>query len=106
MKNMIPMQVLVRTCLETSPAPCGGMGNRPASAVNATDRADMPLHVLKRRMLLSALEETPDTGLFKRLCGAANQAADLAWATPAPARTFPVFFQDLVLAIRDQSFGL
>ena len=71
----------------------------------STDRADMPLHVLKRKMLLSALEQAPDAELFKRLCGAANQAADLAWSTRAPARTFPVFFEDLVLAIHRESFS-
>src|SRR2546422_1760260 len=31
-----------------------------------------------RKLLRVALEETPETGLFKRLCGAANQAAELA----------------------------
>jgi hypothetical protein len=81
------------------------MGNRHATTVSPTDRADMPLHELKRRMLLSALEETPDTELFKRLCGAANQAADLAWATRAPARSFPVFFEDLILAIQQEGFS-
>jgi len=36
----------------------------------------LSLHQLKRRMLHAALEVTPDAPLFKRLCGAANEAED------------------------------
>ena len=102
MKNAYPIELIVRTSLETLPArgdhrPC------PLSATAQTSGVcDVPLHLLKRRLLLNALEQTPDAGLFKRLCGAANQAADLAWGTSAPVLTFPGFFEALVRTIREQ----
>jgi hypothetical protein len=70
-----------RSCLESSPA---RVERRPSSTLGATrpsDRTHSQLHQLKRKLLRVALEETPETRLFKRLCGAANQAAELAWAT-------------------------
>jgi hypothetical protein len=99
MKNAYPIELIVRTSLESMPI--GGSHNHGAARL--ADRAflptGMPLQLLKRQMLVSALERTNDAGLFKRLCGAANQAANLAWETNAPALTFPTFFEELVRSI-------
>lgn len=59
-------------------------------------RALTQLHQLKRRLLREALEVAPETRFFKRLCGAANQAADLAWTTSHPLLVFPCLFEEQV----------
>jgi len=97
------MQVFVRACLETSPAPGDCKAKFRSRRIDAPEQPDMQLHVLKRRILWSALEEASDLGLSKRLCGAANRAADMAWSTPAPALTFPGFFEDLAREILSTS---
>ena len=60
------------------------------------------LQQLKRKLLRAALEETPDAALFKRLCGAANDAADCAGATARPLLVFPCLFQELVQDVRQE----
>lgn len=60
------------------------------------------LQQLKRKLLRAALEETPDAALFKRLCGAANDAADGASATARPLLVFPCLFQELVQDVRQE----
>jgi hypothetical protein len=64
--------------------------------------AHFQLHQLKQRLLRAALESTPDTQLFKKLCGAANQAAEQAWATPYPQLVLPCLFEELVEQIRNE----
>lgn len=89
-----------RSCLESSPA---RVEPRPSSTLGATrpsDRTHSQLHQLKRKLLRVALEETPETRFFKRLCGAANQAAELAWATAHPLLVFPCLFDEMVKAVR------
>src|SRR5260221_344326 len=71
----------LRSWLESSPA---GVEPKPFSTFKTTrpsDRTHSQLHQLKRKLLRAALEQTPETGSFKRLCRAANQAAELGWAT-------------------------
>jgi hypothetical protein len=58
------------------------------------------LQQLKRQLLRKALEETPDAALFKRLCAAANDAADRSWATPQPLLVMPGLFDELVQKAR------
>jgi len=65
-------------------------------------RTHSQLHQLKRKLLRVALEETPETELFKRLCGAANQAAELAWATSNPLLVYPSLFDEMVTAVRER----
>jgi len=65
-------------------------------------RTHSQLHQLKRKLLRGALEETPETELFKRLCGAANQAAELAWATSNPLLVYPSLFDEMVTAVRER----
>jgi hypothetical protein len=102
MKNAYPIELIVRTSLESLPTRSDHKAATLSGIPQEPDASEVPLHLLKRRLLLSALEQTPDAGLFKRLCGAANQAADLAWGTSAPVLTFPTFFEDLVQSIREQ----
>jgi len=54
------------------------------------------LHQLKRKLLREALEAAPEAQFFKRLCGAANQAADLAWMTSHPLLVLPCLFEEHV----------
>ena len=92
----------LRSWLESSPA---GLESKPFSTFKTTrpsDRTHSQLHQLKRKLLRAALEETPETGSFKQLCGAANQAADLAWATSHPLLVFPHLFDEMVKAVRDR----
>ncbi len=92
----------LRSWLESSPA---GVEPKPFSTFKTTrpsDRTHSQLHRLKRKLLRAALEETPETGTFKQLCGAANQAADLAWATSHPLLVFPHLFDEMVTAARDR----
>ncbi len=60
------------------------------------------LQQLKRKLLRAALEETPETGSFKRLCGAPNQAAEVAWATSHPLLVYPCLFDEMVKAVRER----
>ena len=97
-------QSLVRSSLESSPA---RVELKPFSTFKTTrpsDRTHSQLHQLKRKLLRAALEETPETGSFKHLCGAANQAADLAWATDYPLLVFPQLFDEIcAIAWRHQA---
>jgi hypothetical protein len=49
-------------------------------------------------MLVATTEEV----FFKPLCGAANQAAELAWDSPYPLLVFPCLFEELAQALHDQ----
>ncbi len=101
-RNYYVNQSLDRSWLESSPA---RVEPRPFSTLGTThpsDQAHSQLHQLKRKLLRVALEETPETGLFKRLCGAANQAAELAWATSNPLLVYPCLFDEMVLAVRER----
>jgi len=95
-------QALFRSGLESSPA---RVEPRPFSTLGTTrpsDRTHSQLHQLKRKLLCAALEETPETGSFKRLCGVANQAAELAWDTSYPLLVFPHLFDEMVKAVRER----
>jgi len=101
-RNYSVNQSLVRSWLESSPA---RVEPRPFSALGTahpSGRTHSQLHQLKRKLLCVALEETPETGLFKRLCGAANQAAELAWATSYPLLVFPRLFDEMIKAVRER----
>jgi len=102
-RNYYVNQSLDRSWLESSPARVEPRPfSTPFGVTHPSDRAHSQLHQLKRKLLRVALEETPETGLFKRLCGAANQAAELAWATSNPLLVYPCLFDDMVLAVRER----
>ena len=48
------------------------------------------------------LEQTSEIGLFKPICGAANQATGLAWESPYPLLVFPCLFEEMVQSVREQ----
>lgn len=64
---------------------CGGNGQRQPQ-----------LHQLKQNLLHAVLEKTNNAALFKQICGAANRAAELAWATAFPLLVFPCLFDEMV----------
>jgi hypothetical protein len=68
----------------------------------SSNRTHSQLHQLKRKLLRSALEEAPEAGLFKRLCGIANSCAESAWATSCPLLVFPCLFQEAAREICEQ----
>jgi hypothetical protein len=91
-----------RSCLESSPADVEPKLFSFSAAPRSRGRTHSQLHQLKRKLLRAALEETPEAGLFKRLCGAANQAAELAWTTPCPLLVFPCLFEELAQVVRER----
>jgi hypothetical protein len=95
-------RVFFRSCLESSPASVAPRRPVFSAASRTGDRVHSRLHQLKQKLLHAALEEAGETGLFKRICGAANQAAELAWDTSCPLLVFPCLFEDLVQSAREQ----
>ncbi len=92
-----------RSFLESSPARVEPRPfSTPFGVAHPRDRAHSQLHQLKRKLLRAVLEETLEIGLFKRLCGAANQAAELAWATSDPLLVYPCLFDEMVMAVRER----
>ena len=71
-------------------------------AAQAKDRTHSQLFRLKQKLLHATLEQTPEEIFFKPICGAANQATDLAWESPCPLLVFPCLFEELVQAVREQ----
>jgi hypothetical protein len=94
--------LLFRSSLESSPVHVEPRPFSTFGAARLSSRTHSQLHQLKRKLLCAALEETPEIGLFKRLCGAANQAAELAWATSQPLLVYPCLFDEMVIAVREQ----
>lgn len=95
-------RLFTRSCLETSVVIDRMPRLMPTTGRSARDRTHTQLHQLKRQLLRAALEATPQAHLFKRLCGAANQAAEQAWETNAPLLVFPCLFEELIVAARAQ----
>ncbi len=91
-----------RSFLESAPAPIESRPFSTFGAARPSSRTHSQLHQLKRKLLRAALEETPEIGLFKRLCGAANQAAELAWATSQPLLVYPCLFDEMITAVRER----
>jgi hypothetical protein len=80
--------------VESSPK---GGGLKPLS-----DHIHSQLLLLKRKLLRCALEETPEARLFKPLCVAANEAAELAWDTSCPLLVFPCLFEEMNQVVLEQ----
>jgi len=85
-----------RSCLESSPRPITPHRGAFSSAIPSSSRSQSQLHQLKQKLLHVALEGTNEAGLCKRICGAANQAAEQAWNTSCPLLVFPCLFEDLL----------
>ena len=100
-------RMFVRACTETlSSLPQQPKQFLTASSPRPTHQAHTQLHEVKRQLLREMLNETPEARLFKPLCAAANQAADLAWATPYPMLVFPGLFEDLAQTARNHLWKL
>ena len=100
MNRTSTLRLLARSCLEAAP-----MHVRPSpfawvAGSGSGGHALTQLHQLKQKLLREALEAAPEAGYFKRLCGAANQATDLAWATSHPLLVFPCLFEERVQRLR------
>lgn len=93
-------RLFTRSCLETSAALARMPRLTLIAGTSSRDRTHTQLHQLKRQLLRAALEATPQAGLFKHLCGAANQAAELAWETSQPLLVFPCLFEELIAVAR------
>ena len=96
-------RLVCRSFLESYLAHMGVPPKPLVSAISFRTHAPIDLHQLKLKLLKSALETTSNARLFKRLCGAANQAADLAWATSCPLLVFPCLFEEMAEDIRASS---
>jgi hypothetical protein len=94
-------RLFFRTCLESSPIPAETSFRRPAQA-KPGDGAQVQLHHLKRAMLQAVLAKTSEVGLLKRFCGAANEAAELAWISRHPLLAFPGLFEGLIQKVRTE----
>ena len=91
-----------RSCLESTPRPVPSPQD-----LRVRQRIPCPqqwqLDQLKRKLLRTALEEaSTEIGLFKRICGIANQAAELAWDESFPMLILPCLFEELVQTAREQ----
>ena len=95
-------QSLFLSRLESSPTNFEPKVFAPFRASRPSGRTHSQLHHLKRKLLRAALEETPETGSFKRICRAANQAAERAWATCYPVLVYPCLFDEMVKAVRER----
>lgn len=100
MNNSSILRLFVRSCVENSPRPVEVKPFALTGQATSHGRTHTQLHQLKRKLLREALEETPDLALYKRLCGAANQAADAAWVTDHPLLVFPCLFEEMVHNVR------
>lgn len=95
-------QVFSRSCLESSPHPVAPHHGTFPPAMHSSNRLQFQLHQLKQKLLHITLEEATEIGLFKPICGAANQAAELAWDAPFPLLVFPCLFEELVQIASEQ----
>jgi hypothetical protein len=61
------------------------------------------LGILKQRLLLLRLNETPESEIHALIIRQANEAALLAWLTQYPLLTFPCLFEEMAAAATDQA---
>lgn len=94
-------RLVCQACLESLVLTARSPEQPPLPTVTrSAGRVLTHLHQLKRRMLTTALALRPAPQLFNRLCGAANQAAALAWETTSPLLVFPCLFEELAQEAR------
>jgi hypothetical protein len=95
-------RLFVRSCMESSPRPIELRCSVSFRRMYSTPKGFWQLYQLKEKLLHAALEDIAEPVLSKKLCGAAQQAAKLAWSTPFPALIFPCLFQELAQAACEQ----
>ena len=59
--------------------------------------------LLKQRLLLQRLNETPESELHALIMRQANEAALLAWLSPYPLLTFPCLFEERAAAATERA---
>jgi len=101
-QNDYVQRLFARSCLESSPRPIEPRPGTFCPGIPAGSRSKSQLYQLKHELLLIALEEVAKVGLFKQICGAASQAAELAWNESCPLLIFPCLFEELVQNVREQ----
>lgn len=101
-KNNYLERMFYRSCLESSPRPVAPCYEPFSPAMHSSNRLQSQLYLLKQKLLHISLEEANEVGLFKQICGAANQAAEIAWNGPCPLLVFPCLFEELVQIAREQ----
>ena len=95
-------RVFSRSCLESSPRSAAPYHGLFSPAIRSSSKTQSQLHQLKQTLLHNTLIGTMEIGLFKPICGAANQAAELAWNETHPLLVFPGLFEELVQIAREQ----
>jgi hypothetical protein len=78
--------------------------------MQANGKADKPDHgvamrfaMLKQRLLLQRLNETPESETHALIIRQANEAALLAWLSAYPLLTFPCLFEERTAAATEQA---
>ena len=94
--------LIARSCFESSPVSLAPKRVATSAPTQRGDRTHSQLHQLKQKSLHAMLVATTEEVFFKPLCGAANQAAELAWDSPYPLLVFPCLFEELAQALQDQ----
>jgi len=61
------------------------------------------LAVLKLRLLLQRLDETPESETHALIMQQADEASLLAWLSPYPLLTFPCLFEERAAAAAEQA---
>jgi hypothetical protein len=103
-QNAFRKWLFYRMCLESAPRPDQWHTDPRPPARRPGGRAQSQLYQLKRKLLRIALEEADgEARLFKQICGAANQAAELAWTVSCPLLVFPCLFEELVKVAHEQN---
>jgi hypothetical protein len=96
-------RLFYRSCLESAPRPVPAPPKLSARQHTPGNRQQWQLDQLKRKLLRAALEESAaEVGLYKRICGVANQAAELAWNQNCPLLILPCLFEELLQVARKQ----
>lgn len=90
-------RIFFRSCLESAPTnlAAGKISLPVANGRNASPQ----LYQLKQKLLHTALEQATNAALSRQLCGIANRAADLAWATACPLLVFPCLFEEMAQVV-------
>lgn len=96
-------RIFFRSCLES--APTNLAARKVSFSIGNGGNSPPQLHQLKQKLLHSALEKTTDAILSRQLCGIANRAADLAWATACPLLVFPCLFEEMAQVVFAQFQG-
>ena len=103
-QNIFRKWLFYRMCLESAPRPDQWQPDPCPPAKRPGSRTQSQLYQLKRKLLRVTLEEADgEARLFKQICGAANQAAELAWTESCPLLIFPCLFEELVQVARGQN---